>query len=470
MPKEYALFDIRIRELSPNNYAVDVRSALGGDASSSFIPPTGNPIYQQLAERLQRLDTDEDALVELGQILFDALFQGKLKDVYTRSQGGLKEGQGLRLRFDIDPALGEITGLPWEFLYDPDQGPLAMLDMAVVRYLSQQAAPSVLAAPLPLKVLVTGAVTPPEPDVQRELAEVRAALADLEQSGHVKITVEEHLTRAILQRRLREGFQIWHFIGHGSQSRDGTSGTLLFEDSTGEAEAVSARELGIFLNRSGVRLILLDACNSAKLTTDPYRTVAPALIRAQVPAVIAMQFTVPQEATRAFAGEFYRALAEGFPIDACVTEGRKAVVGTSGLRNPDWGIPVVYTRAADGKLFELPEAPAKQQASSGSGGININFGDKNSLSEGSSFNVSEVGTIIKGVSEVNTGGQDQDDLRAEEIETLRELIRTTRRRLNQRQLQAAKYGIGADPSITIEIEDLERQLAKLERDLKKLGG
>src|SRR5262249_29190926 len=89
--------------------------------------------------------------------------------------------------------------------------------------------------------------------------------------------------------------------------------------------------------------------------TDPFRNAAPALIRAQIPAVVAMQFTVPEEATRAFATEFYRALAEGFPIDACVTEGRKAVMNATGLGRADWGIPVVYTRAQDGKLFELPQ-------------------------------------------------------------------------------------------------------------------
>ena len=63
-----------------------------------------------------------------------------------------------------------------------------------------------------------------------------------------------------------------------------------------------------------------------------------------------------------------------------------------------------------------------------------------------------------------------DEDRESEIEALRELIRTNRRRLNQRQLQAAKYGIGADPSISIEIEDLTKVIAKQERDLKALGG
>ena len=37
-------------------------------------------------------------LVELGKLLFGALFQGAIKDVYVRSQGALAPEQGLRLR------------------------------------------------------------------------------------------------------------------------------------------------------------------------------------------------------------------------------------------------------------------------------------------------------------------------------------------------------------------------------------
>jgi hypothetical protein len=480
MPTEYALFDILIREASQGSYTVDVRSPLGGDASGTFAPPFDNPRYQQLNDQLQRLKTNEDGLAELGQILFDALFQGKLKDIYTRSQGGLKENQGLRLRFDIDPVLAEVAGLPWEFLYDPDQGPLAMLDISIVRYLSQQAANAALAAPLPMKVLVTGAVTPPQIDVERELAEVRAALSDLAQTGQVAITVEEHLTRAKLQRRLREGFQIWHFIGHGGLSHDGASGTLLLEDPTGSAEPISARELGIFLNRSGVRLIMLDACDSAKLTTDPYRTIAPALIRAQVPAVIAMQFTVPEEATRAFAGEFYRTLAAGFPIDACVTEGRKAVVGATGLRNPDWGIPVVYSRAPDGRLFDKPASQSQTStpAHAQSSGVNISIGQGNQLND-TTIQVDNVGNdITSGTPTSST--EAKDDENAEQIAYLQDLVYQKKRRLQQLKLQAARYGINTPPEIATEIEDLEGykdyrgnllrpgEIAKLERELKQL--
>jgi predicted ATPase len=351
---EYVDFEIQIGALSESRHAVTA-SGPGGDASGALVLPTHDPIYQALAARLAALDTDEAMLGELGRLLFGALFQGAIRDVYIRSLGTLTPDQGLRLRLNIGPDAAAAIALPWEFLYDPDQGPLALLDAPVMRYLPQAARVPTLETTLPLKVLVTGAQTPPQMEVERELNEVTAALSKLGQ--HVQITVEPHLTTGKLQKLLRDGFHIWHFVGHGGFGKDGSTGRLLFEDASGDAEPISSMQLGIMLNRSGLRLVVLDACQGGKLATDPFRSMAPALIRAQIPAVIAMQFSVPESATRAFAGEFYRSLAEGFPIDACVTEGRKAVMNASGLHNADWGIPVVYTRAPDGRLFRLPSQP-----------------------------------------------------------------------------------------------------------------
>jgi hypothetical protein len=352
--KAYRDFEIQISALADQRYAIFV-SGPGGDARGTLALPTVDPAYQALARRLAQFDTDEAALFDLGHLLFHTLFQGPVKDVYTRSQSALGPDEGLRLRLNVDLEQEvEVAALPWEFLCDPDQGPLAMLDAPIVRYLPQQSVIPAIAAPLPLKVLLTGAQTPPPAEIERELNEVHAALASF--GPHVQITVEPHLTSAKLRALLREGFHVWHFIGHGGLSRDGRSSALRFEDASGDVAKVSARELGILLQRSGLRLVVLNACNSGTLTVDPFRALAPALVRAQIPAVVAMQFSVPQEAARAFAGEFYRTLSEGLPIDTCVTEGRKAVMDVAGLRNPDWGIPVVYTRAPSGQLFELPAA------------------------------------------------------------------------------------------------------------------
>ena len=348
---DYAECEIEIQPRKGKGFPLSIH-APGGDARGTLRLPTSDPVYQELASRLAVLFTDETILSQLGQILFNALFQGQVKEVYTRSQGTLKAGQGLRIVLNIAATEQEVAVLPWEFMYDPDQGPLALLDAPVVRYLPQPTPIPNLQTQLPLKVLLTSAQTPPTINVERELNEVRTALTVLGES--VQTIVEPHLTPSKLQQLLRQGVHVWHFVGHGALNKEGTAGRLVFEDGSGGLNLVSAQQLGILLNRSGVRLVVLDACESARLATDPFQSMAPALIRAQIPAIVAMQFKVPERAARAFAVEFYRALVGAFPIDACVTEGRKAVMNTTGLDNPDWGIPVVYTRAPDGKLFELP--------------------------------------------------------------------------------------------------------------------
>jgi hypothetical protein len=366
----------------------------------------------------------------------------------------LQPAQGLRLVLNIAATEQEVGAQPWEFLYDPDQGPLAMLDTSIVRYLQQSALIPSLKTDLPLRMLLTGAQPGelPKINVERELSEIQTALGDLVGQRRVQLVVEPHLTRGKFQQLLRQGgFHIWHFAGHGSFGSDGRTAALAFEDAQGDLAFASALELGILLNRSSVRLIVLDACESGQLATEPFRSMAPALIRGQIPAVIAMQFSVPDASARAFAGEFYRALAEGFPIDACVTEGRKAVMGAVGLGQPDWGIPVVYTRAPDGKLFDLPVATAPDPVQT----------------------QPVAGPPVQPPQEPAARPIDnaarQAEERAAEIAATQEQIKMKRRVLNERKLQEAKMGINTDPMIKIDIEDLERDIAKLQQQLQQMG-
>jgi glutamate-5-semialdehyde dehydrogenase len=116
-------------------------------------------------------------------------------------------------------------------------------------------------------------------------------------------------------------------------------------------QMVSAAELQALFSQSGVRLVLLSGCDTARPADDSPASVAAALLAAQVAAVVAMQFPVSGEATRAFTAELFETLALGWPLDACVSEGRKAVQSIAPGR-VDWAIPVLYTRAVDGVLFE----------------------------------------------------------------------------------------------------------------------
>ncbi|HEU5104046.1 MAG TPA: CHAT domain-containing protein [Roseiflexaceae bacterium] len=354
MFSSYLAFTIIVGPHEAQGYPVTARSP-GGDARGTLVLPHG-PGYEALLGRLARLDLDEAGTAELGQLLFHALFQGSIKEAYIRSQGMLGPDHGLRLRLDISLSEAEVATQPWELLHDPDRGPLALLDVAAMRYVPLQAVEPAARASLPLKVLLTAAQTPPKVDVERELRAVQAALTPL--GAFVEVTVEPHLTSTRLQRLLRtERFHVWHFVGHGGVARDDDTGLLILEDETGDVTHITAPGLGVLLNRSTLRLVVLDACGSGTLRLHPLRSLAPALVRAQVPAVVAHQFSIPEETARAFATEFYQALAEGLPIDACVTEGRKAVMNVTGLARPDWGLPVVYTRAPDGMLLDLPPRP-----------------------------------------------------------------------------------------------------------------
>ena len=352
MFSSYSEFEI---EFQPRNGEVYPISARGpaGDQTGTLHSPSDDPAFQQLCTRLTSFDTDEELLLQIGTQLFNALFSGDLGKLYAASRSMLKEDEGIVVRLRISAGAGEIAALPWEFMADPDSGPLAMLDAPIARYLPQPTPLPTLHATLPLKVLLTGAQTPPQTDIERELKAVQAALEGL--GEHVKIQLEPHLTAATLRERLREEFHIWHFVGHGGFDQAGKTAQLLFEDASGDADAISAMELNIMLNRSGIRLVVLNACDSGKLAIEPFRSIAPALIRAQIPAVVAQQFKVPEEATREFVTDFYRSLASGLPIDACITEGRKAVMNSCGLGQADWGIPVLYTRMASGRLFDPPE-------------------------------------------------------------------------------------------------------------------
>lgn len=80
--------------------------------------------------------------------------------------------------------------------------------------------------------------------------------------------------------------------------------------------------------------------------------VAQGLVKIGVPAVIAMQFKVPDESAIEFSKEFYTTLAETFQVDRSVSEARRKIfINLEGGRI-DWGIPVLFMRKDDGIIFD----------------------------------------------------------------------------------------------------------------------
>jgi hypothetical protein len=96
---------------------------------------------------------------------------------------------------------------------------------------------------------------------------------------------------------------------------------------------------------------VLNACQSAIATGQPaLMGVAPSLVRSEIPAVIALQAPIPDAVARAFTKTLYEEMIKGKPLDTIVTEMRVDAYGTT-RPYARWGIPVLFMRAPDGKLW-----------------------------------------------------------------------------------------------------------------------
>ncbi len=152
-------------------------------------------------------------------------------------------------------------------------------------------------------------------------------------------------------------FHIFHYIGHGLYDPQSEDGLLLLEGEDERGRAVSGRELGTILHDcTSLRLAVLNACEGARSSrNDPFAGVAASLVQCEIPAVIAMQFEITDNAAVVFSEGFYEAVAAGFPVDAALAEARKAIYADH--NDTEWGTPVLFMRVPDGRIFDIPGPP-----------------------------------------------------------------------------------------------------------------
>ena len=323
-----------------------------------------------------------------GTQLFETVFSGRVHDVYQNAfRSAEREGNSLRLLLRLSD-VPELVNVPWEYLYAPVLGRFLALstDTPVVRYMDNpsQILPLKIQAPLRILVMISSPREYPQLDVEAEWKILNEALDDLVQRGQVSITRLEQPTLPVLQQQLRKDeYHVFHFIGHGTFSDFKEDGLLLLQDEQGAGTPVSGHYLGTLLHdEKSLRLAVLNACEGARTSTsDPYAGTAQQLVLQGIPAVVAMQFEVSERTAVTFSNEFYRSLADNYPVDAALTEARKAIY-TQG-QDIEWGIPVLYMHSPDGQLFDVEPATDNQAVNrssppstslpekSGSGDINV---------------------------------------------------------------------------------------------------
>ncbi|WP_437504649.1 CHAT domain-containing protein [Sorangium sp. So ce1099] len=295
--------------------------------------------FEGFADRGARI---ERTLPEIGKRLFRSAFgSADARRVFLQwHREPLEEGQRrqISLRIELPAALR----LPWELLHD-EQGYLVLRTrnpVSIVRRLPQaQLSDRSAKFEPPLRILLvtarpsgTGFIDPRT--ISRALFDALDPLAD---AGSVEVEVLRPPTLTTLRTRLRDAkrpVHVLHFDGHGhfepaaaahgGPCMDGGTGTLAFEDEDGGHDPVAAPQLTQVLQNSGVPLVVLNACRSARGDdSDAFSSVAAALVRSGIDAVVAMSAKVLVVAAARYVEAFYGAIAEGEPVPAAHERGRQ---------------------------------------------------------------------------------------------------------------------------------------------------
>jgi|GEM_PF-5862034 len=303
----------------------------------------------------------EASIAEIGDKLFRALFPEAVRSLYQQSLGRVAErGQGLRIRIVLSlttTGVAQLHTVPWEYLACDGHFLCLSLDISIVRYpvLGLPGDRPPVSAPLSILVLPGEDLSEKELDLAEEQRELERAWSE---SGNVRIHVLRECTLNALREELMEReYHALHFMGHGGFSAATGEGTLAFKTKQGNRLWVSGTELAEQLrDRSSLRLVFLNACRTAQAgAVAPYAGVATALLRAGIPAVVAMQFPISDPAALALSRAFYRRIARGDTVDAAVTEGRLAIRRLA-PDNAEWGTPVLFERLTSGRIVEPENA------------------------------------------------------------------------------------------------------------------
>ena len=356
MSPQYDDFDLLI-ERTGNDYRARVLDSPAGQAQAMLtLTPELAALQAALVTGWQVEELDPTQAKQWGATLYAALFPGAVESALLRSlDAAQRDGRHLRVRLHLAD-VPELARLPWELAYAPtlDRFLAVSTSTPLVRYMALSAAAPRLPAPPPLGllcILSDPADLTPRLDVEAEWRLVQAALAPLVAAGAVTLERLEPPTVAALRQQLRRrAAHLIHFIGHGWGDAALQQSGLVFEDATGAAALVDAETLGVILEgNAALRLVFLNACAGARAAEhDAFQGTAQHLVRQGVPVVVAMQFDIVSSRAAALAQEFYRAVADGYPVEAALTEARKALFTADGA--PDWATPVIFTRASDNRL------------------------------------------------------------------------------------------------------------------------
>ncbi|HBB34400.1 MAG TPA: CHAT domain-containing protein [Cyanobacteria bacterium UBA8803] len=344
-----------------------------------------------LSESNQRVSQSCSNLIALGQELYNALFQGSLRDSWMMAQAiAQNQRQVLRLRLGLKG--NRLPRLPWEVLHAGDRPLATGTDVAFSRYELSTGLrrplhhlPGPLNQPLKILMVIAGPSDQESLELAQEAAHLQAELRNRARNEPpaIQLTILEQPGREQLTQALEQGqYQVFHYAGHSSLGDSGGD-VYLVSNKTGLTETLNGDDLAGLLANNGVQLAVFNSCRGAyTAASDPVdigkdRNLAEALVKRGIPGVLAMAERIPDEVALTLTRLLYRNINQGYPIDLSLSRARQGLISAYGSNQLYWALPVLYLHPEfDGFLansdndthnreerLQLPELPESTLAS-----------------------------------------------------------------------------------------------------------
>ncbi|WP_414623525.1 cell division protein HetF [Calothrix sp. CCY 0018] len=301
-------------------------------------------------------------LVALGQQLYNALFQGTLRDSWITAQGiAQNHQQVLRLRLGLKDT--KLARLPWEVMHQGDRPIATGPYIAFSRYQSGMSGTSrmpvrnipQLSNESGIKVLMV--IASPADQVRLNLLKQEAIRlqAELErkiQGGdhlpEIELSVLEQPGREELTQALEQGnYHVLHYSGHSNFGANGGE-IYLVSARTGLTETLYGDDLAGLLVNNNIQMAVFNSCLGTYAATSDsnldtgQRNLTETLVKRGIKSVLAMSERIPDEVALTLTQLFYRNLSQGYAVDLSVSRMRQGLISTYGSHQLYWALPILY--------------------------------------------------------------------------------------------------------------------------------
>ncbi len=357
----FADLEITLFRNDADTFGAEIRFCpANSDEEKQLLSQTPNLVFDFEKLRSSLLNP-----LQYGQTLSECLFSdADMRTAFMQAQQSAQtDDAALRLRLSIRNDAAILHNLRWETLRHFDQDAPLLTGERIIfsRYLSSMDwRPVRLLAKGDLSALVV--IAGPENLSEYDLSEVDTP-EELARAKHGLVNIQ---TTALAEKgtatlknitdQLQIGCDIFYVVCHGTLANG--QPLLFLEDDSGQVASTPGTELIIRLKelRKLPRLAVLVSCQSAGTSQEPspenegaLAALGPRLAEAGVPAVLAMQGNVSMKTISRFMPEFFTQLQQDGQIDRAISLARGAV-----REEPDWWMPVLFTRLKSGRLWYTP--------------------------------------------------------------------------------------------------------------------